>query len=54
MSEVINTKEVYFDKYCSKCVYKNKDEKDDPCDECLCNPSNENSHKPVNFKEDKR
>lgn len=44
-------KEVYFDKYCKQCVHKDEAEANDPCDECLANPSNINSHKPVNFKE---
>lgn len=46
-------KEVYFDKYCSKCIHKDIPETDDPCNECLTQPSNENSHKPINFKEEK-
>lgn len=53
MSDVKNTKEVYFHQYCSSCIHKDVDEKDDPCDECLTYPSNENSHKPINYKEDK-
>ena len=44
-------KEVYFDQYCKKCLHKDEDETGDACDECLANPSNINSHKPVNFKE---
>ena len=46
-----NYKEVYFNEYCSKCKYKDTLESDDPCDECLTNPSNIDSHKPINFKE---
>lgn len=53
MSDPKNTKEVYFNQYCSSCIHKDVDEKDDPCDECLTYPSNENSHKPINYKEDK-
>ena len=44
-------KEVYFDQYCSKCLFEKKPEDEDPCNECLYNPGNEDSHKPVNFKE---
>lgn len=44
-------KEVYFDQYCSKCVFKNTLEKDDPCDECLATPVNTYSHKPIKFVE---
>lgn len=42
-------KEVYFDNFCAKCVYKEKEEWEEPCDECLENPVNEYSHKPVKF-----
>lgn len=46
---------VYFNKWCSSCKHFNDDETDDPCNECLTNPVNQNSHKPVRFeqKEDK-
>lgn len=46
-------KEVYFDKYCKTCIHKGLPESEDPCHECLQNPSNVNSHKPVNHEEDK-
>lgn len=42
-------KEVYFDQYCNNCKYKDKLEKDDPCDECLTEPVNLYSHKPVKW-----
>lgn len=42
-------KEVYFEKYCQTCVHKELNEKDAPCDECLSNPTNLYSHKPVNY-----
>lgn len=51
MAESQNTKEVYFNTYCIKCKHKNLDEWLDPCHECLSNPSNINSHKPVKFEE---
>lgn len=46
-------KEVYFDKYCELCKYKTDDEYDvnSPCFECLEQFTNQDSHKPVNFKE---
>ena len=44
-------KEVYFNLYCEKCEYKDVPVKDGPCDECLENPINLYSHKPVNYKE---
>ena len=44
-------KEVYFDKYCKSCKHKKTPDKDEPCAECLDNPTNVDSHKPVNWKE---
>lgn len=46
--------EVYFDQYCNKCKYKNCTKYEDPCEECLDNPVNLNSHKPINFEEIKK
>lgn len=43
------TKEVYFDKYCKTCKYWELGSGEDPCNDCLANPSNENSHKPVRW-----
>ena len=48
MSEY-NYKEVRFDEYCEKCINKDKPEEDDTCAECLEEPMNEYSHKPVRF-----
>ena len=45
------TKEVYFGEYCHLCKFYDYPEKDDPCDLCLGNPSNEDSHKPLYFEE---
>lgn len=47
----MNEKEVYFNEYCHKCVHKDTDESELPCDECLEYGSNVDSHKPVYFKE---
>ena len=44
-------KEVYFDQYCKNCKYEKLKEIDDPCDECLNNPVNLYSHKPVMYEE---
>lgn len=44
-------KEVYFDKYCKTCRYSKVKDKDEPCNECLDNPINLNSHRPVNWEE---
>lgn len=54
MSECNRNKEVYFEKYCRTCKWISKPEIEDPCNECLSNPSNEDSHKPVNYEEDKK
>lgn len=45
-------KEVRYDLYCDKCVHTSKGEEEDPCHDCLNQPSNEYSHKPVYFKAD--
>ena len=47
----IKNKIVRFDKYCPKCEYNDLDEGKDPCNECLYSPANQNSQKPINFKE---
>ena len=47
----IKNKIVRFDKYCPKFEYYDLDEWKDPCNECLYIPANQNSQKPINFKE---
>lgn len=42
---------VKFEEYCKKCKYEDNEEYLDPCHECLNNPVNTHSSKPVNFKE---
>lgn len=42
-------KEVYFDQYCKTCKYEKTKEEDDPCDECMSEPVNLFSHKPVKW-----
>ena len=44
-------KEVHFHEYCKKCKYEKKSEAEDPCFECLDEPINLHSHKPVNYEE---
>lgn len=44
-------KEVYFDKYCKTCKYEDVDDVKDPCDDCLGEPANVQSHKPVYYEE---
>lgn len=51
MEDVRNTKEVDFAKYCKTCKFSELPEYEDPCDDCLMYPVNENSHKPVKWEE---
>ena len=44
-------KEVYFEQYCKTCKYKDANEADYPCDECLSEPMNIYSHKPTKYVE---
>lgn len=46
-------KEVYFEEYCKECMYKGLKDSEEPCDECLENPTNLYSHKPVYYTEKK-
>lgn len=41
---------VRFDTYCPKCIYWSFNENEDPCDECLCYPGNDDSRQPINYK----
>lgn len=51
MSEPINTREVDFHQYCERCMHFDKEEWEDPCWECLENPVNVNSQKPIRYEE---
>lgn len=42
-------KEVYFDQYCKTCKHEKLTEQDSPCDECLTESTNWNSHKPAMY-----
>lgn len=42
---------VDFKNYCPKCKYSSYPEKTDPCCECLEFGANEETRKPINFKE---
>lgn len=42
---------VDFQKYCPLCRYERRSEVKDPCDDCLSFPVNEDSRKPVSFKD---
>ena len=42
-------KEVDFFKYCPTCKYRTLKETADPCNECLDNPMNVHTDKPVKY-----
>ena len=42
---------VDFETYCPKCKHQDLAESEDPCHDCLNNPTNIYSHKPVHFEE---
>ena len=44
-------REVYFHEYCKKCQYEKFPETKLPCNECLAEFMNTESHKPVHFRE---
>ena len=44
-------KEVYFGNFCKKCKHFDVKDNEEPCEECLDNPINLHSHKPVKFEE---
>lgn len=44
-------KEVYFDMYCHNCIHFDKSGCEEPCDDCLSEPVNTYSHKPVKYVE---
>lgn len=43
----MSIKLVEFDKYCTKCKHKRVPQTEEPCNTCLTNGVNEDSHKPV-------
>lgn len=44
---------VNFDEYCESCKYCDEPETSDICNECLTNPVNQYSHKPIKYEEKK-
>lgn len=44
-------KEVYFHEFCKTCIHKEIDDVKDPCNDCLGEPCNLYSHKPVYYEE---
>lgn len=49
--DIGRTRIVDFDKYCVLCKNWTTSSDEEPCNECLMNCVNENSSKPVNYKE---
>lgn len=47
-------KEVYFDQYCPTCVNCNLPATQEPCNDCLTYPTNQYSHKPIRYEENKK
>ena len=47
-------KEVYFDQYCPTCVNCNLPATQEPCNDCLTYPTNQYSHKPFRYEENKK
>lgn len=45
-----NYKIVTYELYCKNCEHKDLDEDKDPCHDCLNNPVNVDSHRPMYFK----
>ena len=42
---------VEFNEYCKQCKYRDLPETEDPCYDCLADPTNTFSHRPTMFKE---
>lgn len=40
---------VNYKEYCPQCKHEQNEEFEKPCDECLTEPVNQYSHKPVKF-----
>ena len=47
-------KEVYFGDYCNTCKHLKLEEYEDPCHDCLNEPVNVYSHKPVYYKPEQK
>ena len=44
-----NTKTVYFGQYRKSCKYRKLNDSKDPCNTCLANPTNTDSHLPLSY-----
>lgn len=42
-------KEVYFHEYCKSCKHEKVKDTEKPCDECLSESTNLNTHRPVKY-----
>ena len=42
---------VDYEKYCKTCKHRNLKETEDPCNDCLTWPENEDSRKPILYEE---
>lgn len=51
MAYVNDYKEVLFNEYCCKCIHEDKSEHEPPCDECIAEPVNLWSKRPIKFEE---
>ena len=40
---------VEYEKWCPTCKHLNEPEEEEPCYECLTEPANVDSHKPINW-----
>lgn len=49
-----DTKEVRFDNWCDSCEHYDKDATDIPCNDCLAQPYNVHSSKPIYYKENEK
>lgn len=47
-------KEVKFHEYCKTCKHRKKKNNEEPCEECLSEPTNLNTHKSVNYEKEKK
>lgn len=45
---------VEYHRYCLYCKYRDTKQDEEPCNECLTEPVNEDSHKPVKFKDTRK
>lgn len=44
-------KEVYYDQHCKTCKHEKLEDTEEPCNDCLSEPINLHSHKPVKWEE---